>query len=69
MLPKKVSPFAAAKASIVSQLGQTKKSDIMSKFQETLTAFYLHRIKYAHGYEPPSTTAAPPATTSVLPGG
>lgn len=70
VIPKTVTPFAKVKASIVTQIKQAKNSDVMSKFQSKLTAFYANRIKYAHGYAPPATTAvAPPASTSVLPGG
>ncbi len=67
---KSVSPFAKVKAAIVSEIEQARKSDVMSKFQAKLTAFYAKRVKYASGYAPPTTTAAtPPASTSVLPGG
>jgi len=70
VIPKKVTPFAKVKASIVTEIQQAKNSDVMSKFQSRLTAFYASRIKYAHGYAPPATTAvAPPASTSVIPGG
>ena len=70
VIQKKVSPFAKVKAAIVSEIEQAKEGDLMSKFQATLTAFYAKRVKYASGYAPPTTTAqAPPASTSVIPGG
>jgi parvulin-like peptidyl-prolyl isomerase len=69
VIPASTSPFAKVKASIVSELKQAKNSQTMSKFQDTLTAYYKTRIEYANGYAPPATTATPPASTSVIPGG
>jgi len=70
VIPASVSPFASVKAGIVTQLEQAKRSDVTASFQTMLTKFYDKRVKYANGYAPPATTAAPPpASTSVLPGG
>ena len=69
VVPARVTPFAKAKTAIVTEIQQAKKSDKMSAFERTLTAFYAKRLKYANGYAPPPTTQAVPQSTSVLPGG
>ena len=42
VIPKTMTPFAKVKASIVTQIKQAKNSDVMSKFQSKLTAFYAN---------------------------
>ncbi|HST26500.1 MAG TPA: peptidylprolyl isomerase [Gaiellaceae bacterium] len=63
VIPKKVTPFNTAKATIKANLLATKKSDATSKFQSYLTGFYAKKVKYAKDYAPPSATT-PPLTSA-----
>ena len=65
--PRTVVPFDKEKAAIKAQLLQAKQSDAVSKLQAHLTAFYLHRIKYASEFSPANTATSTPQTTSIIP--
>jgi foldase protein PrsA len=64
VIPASTSPFSKEKASIVTTLLQSKKSDALAAFQSKMTSYYATRVKYASAYAPPSTA---PASTSIIP--
>jgi foldase protein PrsA len=68
VVPPSQTPFSREKAAILTQLLQTKKSDKMAAFQNTLTRYYATRVKYAGAYAPPTQSTAPVAT-SLIPTG
>ncbi len=64
--PRQVIPFEKAKASIIQQLLQSKKTAEVTRWTDATQVFYATRIKYAKDYAPPATTSTSP-TTSIIP--
>ena len=64
--PRKVIAFPQVKAQIQQQLLQAKQNQAVSAWQTKFQNFYKSKIKYASGFAPPATTAAP-TTTSIVP--
>ena len=51
--PAKVTPLTEVKASIKTQLQQTKKNEAMTKWVEKLKSDYEDKVSYAVGFTPP----------------
>jgi foldase protein PrsA len=63
--PRKATPYKQVKEAIKQQLLSQKKSAALQKFQEDLKKEYAGQVKYAPGYEPPTTTSTTGAATTT----
>jgi foldase protein PrsA len=64
--PAKQTPFKSVKTQIQQNLLQTKKTDAMTKWVDTLKKEYASKVSYQAGYQPATTatTATTNATTT-----
>jgi foldase protein PrsA len=62
--PATVQPLKDVKASISTQLLQTKKTDVINKWVDGVNKEYAKKIAYQTGYTPLATTTAAATTTS-----
>lgn len=60
--PGKTTPFAEVKASIKSQLSDTKRNEELTKWAAEVKASYEGKVSYAAGYEPPAAATEPTTT-------
>jgi parvulin-like peptidyl-prolyl isomerase len=58
-------PLASVKASIKTQLGQTKKTDAMNKWVADMKKQFKNDVRYQAGYEPTQTSTTSTDTTAT----
>jgi parvulin-like peptidyl-prolyl isomerase len=63
--PRKTTPYKQVKEAIRQQLLSQKKNDALTKFTADLDKEYANQVKYAQGYEPPTTSTAGTTTAST----
>jgi parvulin-like peptidyl-prolyl isomerase len=63
--PATVQPLKDVKASISTQLLQTKKTDVINKWVDDVNKEYAKKIAYQTGYTPLATTTGTTAATTT----